>query len=391
MTRSETSTGVEQVAALVAERVKYEGWIAALEARADAAPAHVLERVRADYSGRLADVTRQLAAHRETLEGERTRVEGRLAELDGDLQRRSDERAELELRAAVGELAESDSAGAIGAVDEELAALRVQRGALSVELERLSEYLSAAAESGRVTDSDGSAVDRGGAAASEESPAPAATAAPTRNTPVPDAPAQAAPAQAAPAQAAPAAEAPAAKRASQETPAPAAAASDAATSDSSFTAVPVASLSARPVDAERPAASAPASSAAEPAPSQPPPDGPRRSSPFDELRFLNSIVGEGDRSPAAPPRQSGQLRAPRMSGIVRDSGETSALDDVAAGSKSRANETPLAANVPGNTPIRLRPSGATEQPKTLRCAQCGSMNYPTEWYCERCGAELAAL
>ncbi len=37
-----------------------------------------------------------------------------------------------------------------------------------------------------------------------------------------------------------------------------------------------------------------------------------------------------------------------------------------------------------------------EQPKkgaakTLKCAECGAMNLPTEWYCERCGAELAAL
>lgn len=29
--------------------------------------------------------------------------------------------------------------------------------------------------------------------------------------------------------------------------------------------------------------------------------------------------------------------------------------------------------------------------KTLRCTECGTMNLPTEWYCERCGGELAAL
>lgn len=31
------------------------------------------------------------------------------------------------------------------------------------------------------------------------------------------------------------------------------------------------------------------------------------------------------------------------------------------------------------------------QPKTLKCTECGAMNRPTEWYCEVCGAELASL
>jgi hypothetical protein len=31
------------------------------------------------------------------------------------------------------------------------------------------------------------------------------------------------------------------------------------------------------------------------------------------------------------------------------------------------------------------------QEKTLRCPDCGAMNYATEWYCERCGGELAAM
>jgi uncharacterized OB-fold protein len=32
-----------------------------------------------------------------------------------------------------------------------------------------------------------------------------------------------------------------------------------------------------------------------------------------------------------------------------------------------------------------------EQPKTLKCAECGAMNYASEWYCERCGAELTVV
>jgi hypothetical protein len=59
--------------------------------------------------------------------------------------------------------------------------------------------------------------------------------------------------------------------------------------------------------------------------------------------------------------------------------------------KRKTGDHPLAANVPANTPIVLRPTGTIEQSKTLKCNECGAMNYPTEWYCERCGAELAAL
>ncbi len=33
----------------------------------------------------------------------------------------------------------------------------------------------------------------------------------------------------------------------------------------------------------------------------------------------------------------------------------------------------------------------SEQHKTLKCPECGASNYPTEWYCERCGGELATM
>ena len=38
-----------------------------------------------------------------------------------------------------------------------------------------------------------------------------------------------------------------------------------------------------------------------------------------------------------------------------------------------------------------RPSEAAASAKTLRCAECGTANLPTEWYCEKCGAELSAF
>ena len=44
-------------------------------------------------------------------------------------------------------------------------------------------------------------------------------------------------------------------------------------------------------------------------------------------------------------------------------------------------------------PVSSVPNAASghEPLKTLRCTECGTMNLPTEWYCERCGGELAAF
>jgi hypothetical protein len=50
--------------------------------------------------------------------------------------------------------------------------------------------------------------------------------------------------------------------------------------------------------------------------------------------------------------------------------------------------------VPPAAPIleRVQPAAQGEggEGKSLRCLACGTMNVPTEWYCERCGGELAA-
>jgi len=48
------------------------------------------------------------------------------------------------------------------------------------------------------------------------------------------------------------------------------------------------------------------------------------------------------------------------------------------------------------TPPSVPKSGGTQDPrseqhKTLKCPECGAANYPTEWYCERCGGELATM
>jgi hypothetical protein len=46
---------------------------------------------------------------------------------------------------------------------------------------------------------------------------------------------------------------------------------------------------------------------------------------------------------------------------------------------------------PAPTPQDKEDRASQTVARTLKCGECGSLNRPTEWYCERCGAELAAL
>lgn len=82
----------------------------------------------------------------------------------------------------------------------------------------------------------------------------------------------------------------------------------------------------------------------------------KRRTPTDELAFLRSV--SDDKSAPSPRRASGAQYQP---------------DDP-------QNATPVA---PAN------PDAPVE--KTLKCKECGTMNVATEWYCENCGAELAAM
>ena len=100
----------------------------------------------------------------------------------------------------------------------------------------------------------------------------------------------------------------------------------------------------------------------------PPP--PKAGAPVDELAFLKSVTGE--QAPRkAPPRRT-------------DSGPMRAID---------IGQEPPAVAVDSGSEDALpaaRP-GSAASVKTLKCGECGTLNRPTEWYCERCGAELAAL
>ena len=93
---------------------------------------------------------------------------------------------------------------------------------------------------------------------------------------------------------------------------------------------------------------------------------PRRQ--VDELAFLKSVT-EDDKGPS-PKRASGAQYQP------------SELTSTARGGSPPA---------PASGPTAAAPAAEGEAVKNLKCQECGTMNLPTEWYCDQCGAELAAL
>jgi hypothetical protein len=269
------------VQALFEERRKYDAWLAALEARRESTPQHVFDRVKSDYQERLRQVEERLSAHRHAITEERASLASRKALLDAEEQLRRDERAELELRAHVGELEAKDSDAAFKAVDDALGGMAKERETLDGRIAELDRLL-------------------------EVKPAEASV-----ETPIPPAPV---------------------------------------------------------IAEEKPVDESPVEKPAE-----------RNLTPggsFDELAFMSGIVGNEE--------AESQLTAP-------DAPEPEPESILGGINPKGRDEAPLASNIPSNTPIVLRSSGAIEQTKTLKCNECGAMNYPTEWYCERCGAELAAL
>jgi hypothetical protein len=96
---------------------------------------------------------------------------------------------------------------------------------------------------------------------------------------------------------------------------------------------------------------------------------------FDELEFLKSVVDSRGR-PVNPTPSTSQPAT----------GADSLNSFPAAGLPSESHVPRQSTQVPSF--LKDVPS---EQVKTLKCQECSTMNYPTEWYCERCGAELAAL
>lgn len=93
-----------------------------------------------------------------------------------------------------------------------------------------------------------------------------------------------------------------------------------------------------------------------------------------------------DQSAGAPAATSEPVNAAPVA-----AGTVSAVNGLAAPASPQRTRTgktpPFGSQVAKAKP----PESRVDQSKTLKCPECGTANYATEWYCERCGGELATM
>ncbi len=275
---SQPEKRVEAVAALIAERRKYEGWLAALEAKRAETPDHVFFRVRSDYERRLSEILERLRSQASALNERADALNARLAALVEQERANHDRRHEAELRVSVGEFSQKAWETLLKETAESVTRITAERTTIQGELAEIRELLG------------------GGKATASAKPAQTTGKRPD----------------------------PRAGQSSIDTP----------------------------------------------------------DLPPDELAFLRSLITPEVGSSKVPPGGGAVPPAARLpqSGVVKESEPL--LDP-----KRSGRDTPaLSMNVPGSEAIFIR---SDKNGKTLKCAECGALNVPTEWYCEECGSELA--
>jgi hypothetical protein len=304
---------LDAVTRLVDERGKYEQWLDELEEKKDSTPPKVFDRVRQDYLTRLQAVIDQLRDHTATLQEHAANLVAKLRELEANEQEITDELAETELRANVGEITEAEWEATKRKAQREVAKLKEQQETVADDLIRIRDVLSDEPLEHEEEEAPRTSADF------DELEFLKSVVGPTGGTP-----------------------------ASTAKVPPSGAPRTTPSSSSAARSTPTG------VTAERPRAT--------------PPGGPpqQRTTPAG--------------SPAAA------SHAPRVSKATEVPG---AAASSSAPQPAPRKEKPVP-DKPDNA-LGLRSSDVAEQPKTLKCAECGTMNYSTEWYCERCGAELAQI
>ena len=115
---------------------------------------------------------------------------------------------------------------------------------------------------------------------------------------------------------------------------------------------------------------------------------------FDELAFLKSVIDpRAEAAAAAAAAAAASPPPPASPPSTPDAGTTSAprVRPAASAVSTPQEQKPAVERVPEPEVPEFLKDVPVDNVKSLRCAECGSMNLPTEWYCERCGAELTSM
>ena len=172
--QSKRQQGIES---LLAERKKFEAWLTQLDARRESTSEHVFARVHADYDKRLADVRDQLTAEADGIRSLVADLEARLATEQRQVTEKSDERAELELRATVGEFSEKEWNNTRAKLDAAISEIRKTFETTERDLAELREILRSVVAPATARPAVESPVDRQ-AVAERPAPKPAPESAP---------------------------------------------------------------------------------------------------------------------------------------------------------------------------------------------------------------------
>ncbi len=361
----QSPVSIDDVRALVAERHRFDEWLNALEARRDATPEHVYTRVHGDYVARRSQVMTSLHAHVPGLEQLLANLDTQAGELGGLAQGEEDERAEAMLRHAVGEFDDAKWNEVRERVEASLASLTTERVALDAQREDVRMLLGRARpEVAAEEPTDETVIDL----AIDELPAEAVT--------IDDTPSSLEHIDVT--QERPVAERP---REEVETPdwlgsmTPASVPSLGDLSD----------ITSEPLGSRESADEFELTVNEETPPASTPPAGIERPSIWGARESGASSDAERQRNESVDVFGDAKTGQEAASGVAPDAGapQAGAFDELAF---LRSVIDPQAPSPPAP-----RAPGTGDAQKTLRCTECGTMNLPTEWYCERCGGELAAF
>lgn len=382
MTKPTPESG-NSIERLLQDRSQFVSWLTKLNATGETTPAvpeAVRSRVRADYERRLDAVLEELRGHTASLEEQVEDLSTRAALLTTRENEHKEQLSEAEVRHLVGEYDEGKWDGIRAELMKVINQIHSELNHTTSEIDRLNEVL-----------------------ATIRAPIPASTAPEPAPEPEPEAvllmepdpepeivlappppPIVSAPRPAVTTSAPRPALTPEPPVAKPEPPAEPA--RPAATAVPGTTEIPFRPVPPRPQPQPKAPAATPPKKDEQPSrtlwfPSGKPTEQGAGGAKLDELAFLKSVTGNEAPAPAAP-----QPSAPKPS---RASGGFTKPPEAAP--PITTAPAPIVEPPAAKAPVDAKDRSSGSGQKTLKCGECGTLNRPTEWYCERCGAELAAL